>query len=51
MLEFLPQKIKNALKRVNLQNVYEIRIRANQPITLNYEGTYRYLSNYGVTYR
>ena len=51
MLEFLPQKINNALKRVNLQKVYEIRIRANQPITLNYEGMYRYLSAYGITNR
>ncbi len=49
MLEFLPQNIKNALKNVNLQTVYEIRLRAEKPTTVNVLGEYQYLSPYGVT--
>ena len=48
MLEFLPQKLKNSLRCLNLQKVYEIRIRLNRPITVNYDGTYRYLGQYGL---
>lgn len=49
MLEFLPQHVKRSLQHVNLQYVYELRIRANQPITLSVQGTYRYLGEYGLT--
>lgn len=49
MLDFLPQNVKNALRCVNIQKVYEIRLRANKPLTINYEGEYRYLSEYGLT--
>lgn len=47
MLEFLPDNVKEALKHVNLNRVYEIRLRAGKPVTLNYEGKYRYLGAYG----
>ena len=38
MLEFLPQYIKNALEYINMQSVYEIRLRVDKPILLNYQG-------------
>ncbi len=49
MLEFLPQNIKNALKNINLQTVYEIRLRAEKPTMVNVLGEYYYLSAYGIT--
>lgn len=49
MLEFLPQNIKNALKNVNMQTVYEIRLRAEKPTTISVLGEYHYLSAYGIT--
>ena len=49
MLEFLQTNVKKSLEYLNLCNVYEIRMRANQPITVNYKGNYVYLGAYGVT--
>lgn len=49
MLEFLPQNVKEGLCRLNVQKVYEIRLRAEKPTTVNYEGEYRYLGFYGLT--
>lgn len=49
MLEFLPESIKNALKYVNGKYLYELRLRANKPVTVNYEGNYTYLGEYGLT--
>ncbi len=49
MLEFLPQKIKNGLHYVNLQYVYELRLRVNKPTTINWKGKYRYLCEFGLT--
>lgn len=49
MLEFLPQNIKNAIRHVNLRYLYEIRLRADKPTSVNYNGTYRYLGEYGLT--
>lgn len=51
MLEFLPENVKDGLSHVNLRFVYEVRLRANQPTTVNYKGDYRYLSLYGLTER
>ena len=51
MLEFLPQNVKNGLCRLNLERVYEIRLRADKPTTVNYAGQYRYLGEYGLTER
>ena len=48
MLEFLPQYIKNALEYINMQSVYEIRLRVDKPILLNYQGEYHYLGLYGL---
>ncbi len=49
MLEFLPQNVKDGLKNLNISKLYELRIRANKPITVNYEGKYSYLGSYGLT--
>lgn len=49
MLEFLPQNVKDGLRRLNVERVYEIRLRADKPTTVNYAGEYRYLGEYGLT--
>ena len=49
MLEFLPENIKYALEHLNLQQLYEIRLRVGKPISVNYRGEYRFLGAYGVT--
>jgi stage III sporulation protein AA len=51
MLDFLPQNVKNAMKNLNFHYLYELRIRANQAIIVNYDGNYRYLGEYGLTER
>ena len=51
MLEFLPQNVKDGLRRLNIERVYEIRLRADKPTTINYAGEYRYLGEYGLTER
>lgn len=49
MLDFLPENVKDGLSHLNLRYLYEIRIRADKPISVNYEGKYRYLGDYGLT--
>ena len=49
MLEFLPDNIKNGLLHLNMRFVYELRMRADKPTMVNYNGIYRYLGLYGVT--
>ena len=49
MLNFLTENIAAALKNVNINLVYELRIRANKPIVLNYGGKYTFLGGRGVT--
>ncbi len=49
MLEFLPENVKEGIARLNLAFLYEIRIRADKPITVNYQGKYRYLGAFGLT--
>lgn len=49
MLDFLPQRVKNGVSHINLQFVYELRLRTNSPTTVNYKGEYRYLGDYGLT--
>lgn len=49
MLSFLPQNIKDALSNVNRKLVYEIRLRVDKPIAINFGGKYRYLGQYGLT--
>lgn len=51
MLDFLPIVIKDGLSHVNINFVYEIRLRANKPTTVNFKGEYRFLGLYGLTER
>lgn len=49
MLSFLPKYIQNALNYINVQYLYELRLRAEKPIKVNFKGEYLYLSAFGVT--
>ena len=51
MLEFLPSFIKNSITYLNKNHLYEIRIRAEKPVLVNYCGRYRYLGRAGITER
>lgn len=48
MFSFLPDKVQNALKRVNIENVYELRIRANRSLIVNYGGKIEFLRDGGI---
>ena len=48
MLTFLPRPLLGALQNLNLNRVYELRLRSGRPIVVNYGGTYRYLGRTGV---
>lgn len=43
-------EIKQALSKVNYDKLYEIRLRANSPITINMGGKYCYLGSSGTCY-
>ena len=49
MFSFLPQNVQDALKYINANYLYEIRLRAGNPVFVNYAGKYRLLSLYGLT--
>lgn len=49
MLEFLTDNLHLALNNVNMKLVYELRIRANKPVVLNYGGKYTFLGARGLT--
>jgi stage III sporulation protein AA len=49
MLNFLPGYITDAINNLNFNNLYEIRLRANKPVIVSYDGTYKYLSSFGLT--
>ncbi len=51
MLDFLPQNVKDALENLNISHLYELRIRTEKPITVNYRGKYEYLGEFGLTER
>ncbi len=51
MLDFLPEKIKDALTHLNQQFLYEIRLRADKPTTIHYNEKYVYLGQYGIVSR
>ena len=48
MLTFLPRPLLGALQNLNLNRVYELRLRSGRPTVVNYGGTYRYLGRTGV---
>ena len=49
MLEFLPENVQSALKYLNRKDLYEIRLRADRPVFINYKGDFAFLSAYGLT--
>jgi len=49
LLNFLPEKIINTLKTINLDKLYEIRFRLNLPISVKYDFEKYYLSENGLT--
>lgn len=50
-LSFLPANVKAALDNLNCNFLTEIRMRAGQPIIIEYRGRYYYLGEYGATER
>ena len=48
MLDFLPNRLKNAVRHVNLNYLYELRIRAEKPLRANLDGNFVFLSEYGI---
>ena len=51
MLEFLTGRVLAAVKHINMQLLYEIRLRADKPVLVNYGGEYRFLGAYGLVDR
>ena len=49
MLEFLTDELRAALKYVNENLVYELRVRAGKPTAVNYKGKYYFLGKRGLT--
>lgn len=48
MLEFLPPRISEAVRHINLHVLYELRIRAEKPLRGNIDGVFRFLGERGV---
>ena len=48
-LNFLPPQIKNALKNVPIEKVYELRLRTSFPVILNYSNISTYLNDDGIS--
>lgn len=51
MLEFLTGRVLSALAHINMQLLYEIRLRSDKPVCVNYAGEYRFLGAYGLVKR
>lgn len=51
MLDFLPPRLLNAVRHVNLNRLYELRIRADKPMRVNLDGIFCYLGENGVVER
>jgi stage III sporulation protein AA len=49
MLDFLSENLKEGIARLNLAYLYELRIRADKPVIVNYQGEYRFLGLFGLT--
>lgn len=48
MLEFLPPRLLGAVRHVNLNRLYELRVRAEKPLFANLGGEYVFLGQSGV---
>ncbi len=51
MLDFLPPRIASAVRHVNLNRLYELRLRADKALRANIGGAFCYLGEQGVTER
>lgn len=51
MLDFLPPRIMDAVRHVNLNRLYELRLRAEKPLLANLGGRFRFLGECGETSR
>lgn len=49
MLQFLSEPVREALSRCDSSDVYELRLRADKPVMVNYRGSFCYLSPRGAT--
>lgn len=50
MLEnILPEDISKSLSKLNYSGIYELRLRVNKPVTLNYFNSYYYLGENGLS--
>lgn len=49
MLEFLPPRLKDAVSHLNLNLLYELRVRADKPLSANLGGKYVFLGEFGET--
>ena len=49
MLDFLAPRLKEAIRRVNANRLYELRIRTDKPLRVNLGGLFCYLGEYGIT--
>ena len=51
MINLLGEKLLNAINRyLDYEKIYEIRLRANQPVRINYGGEYFYLCKNGLSH-
>ena len=48
MLDYLPPRMKGALLHLNINLLYEMRVRADKPMRVNYGGSFVYLGDSGV---
>ncbi|MDE6613094.1 MAG: hypothetical protein K2K28_00875, partial [Clostridia bacterium] len=48
-LSFLPADIRAALLNLNYNHISEIRLRRGQPVVVEYNGEYKYLTPFGIT--
>ena len=48
MLDFLPLRILTAVRHVNLNRLYELRMRADKPLRANVGGTFCFLGEHGT---
>lgn len=49
MLEFLPPRISEAVRHVNVNLLYELRVRSEKPLRANYGGQFCYLGAQGTS--
>ena len=49
MLEFLTDNLRAALRYVNINLIYEMRLRAGRPVVVSFRGNYVFLGEHGIT--